>query len=64
MKKLFIGLFLLILLSGCDVTVNNYEVDGYTENCKDHKGLQSINNFFQSGVCNDGTVVNWGKVKL
>jgi hypothetical protein len=61
MNKILILLVATAIISGCDLRVLSYEIDGYEEACSSNGGLYSINNMVSSALCNDGKVVRWYK---
>jgi len=65
LKKIFV-LVLLLFIFGCSTTVTNYEMDYYTNFCKDHGGIREANELYFPGyrsfaICQDGTMVNYKK---
>ena len=52
-------LIIAVFLSGCDLAVQRYELDGYIINCADHRGIAFVNNLYSSARCADGTRVRW-----
>jgi hypothetical protein len=65
-RRLFLSALILLLgcaLFGCDMKVNNYELDGYERACSTHGGIHSINNLATKATCNDGEWVYWNREK-
>jgi len=57
MNKLFLALgFSCTLLQGCSKQTDSYEINISTNICKDHGGIDYINNFLNMVRCNDGLV--------
>ena len=61
MKRILLSSIILIclLVTGCDRTVNRYELDGYNKACKNRGGIFKIDNFHSTAICVDGSTVIW-----
>ena len=53
--KLGFSLLIALLVSGCNTTVESWELKTMIENCKDRGGIHSVNTFVSIGaICVDG----------
>jgi hypothetical protein len=52
MKVIFLS---VILLSGCQVSIHDYEIESIVEQCKARGGISVVDTFFKvGGRCRDG----------
>lgn len=59
-----VPLLLVLLLGGCNSSVQGWEVNSIVKNCATHGGVHSINTVVVTrGICSDGAVVDSERAK-